>query len=230
MLPGDVALFGSPARWELLQQAIREGRTWYYGDHGYFGRGEYFRVTRNAYQHTGVGPGDMARFAKFRRPIQPWRRYGQHIVITLQTPRYYELFGTTQQAWLDGVRQTIQQHTKRPLVIRSKQEARVRPIELDLRGAWALVTFSSATALDALIAGIPVFVLADFAAGYRWGTPDLHQITKPVTPDGREALMSCLAANQWTFAELERGVAWRALQESGHEGAAGVSGVGPPGG
>ena len=57
---GPVAMFGSPARWAILQQAISEGREWYYGDHAYIGKLTYYRVTKCAYQmspnHIGVPP------------------------------------------------------------------------------------------------------------------------------------------------------------------------------
>ena len=46
--PGPVALFGSAKLWPLLKQAQAAGREWLYGDHGYFGRYRYYRITRNA--------------------------------------------------------------------------------------------------------------------------------------------------------------------------------------
>ena len=37
--PGPVALWGEHKWFRTLHKAIAEGRTWYYGDHAYFGRG-----------------------------------------------------------------------------------------------------------------------------------------------------------------------------------------------
>jgi hypothetical protein len=208
--PAPVALFGSAKLWPLLQEAQRTGVEWWYGDHGYFGRYRYYRVTRNAYQHDGRGVSDGARFRQFRRPIQPWRTSGTHILICPQTEIYFGLFGINRDAWLENVTATLRQYTDRPMVVRLKKDR--RPIEADLVDCWAVVCYSSSAALDALIAGVPVFVLADFAAAYRMGTSDLSQIESPVYPPDRQTMMEVLADNQWSLLELRNGQAWRALR------------------
>ena len=71
--PGPVAMFGSAQLWPLLQQARDERREVFYGDHGYFGRYRHYRITRNAYQHDGLGVSTGERFRRFGRPIQPCR-------------------------------------------------------------------------------------------------------------------------------------------------------------
>jgi len=207
--PGPVAMFGSPLRWDLLQQAFREGRTVYYADHGYFGRHRYFRITRNGYQHDGTGDAEPSRFAKFNRPIQKWRTDGRHVLICPNSETYFRLFGLDVHAWVRQATQLIAGHSDRPVKVRWKGQA--QPIQADLEHCWAVVTYSSAAALDALIAGVPVFVLASFAAAFRMGTPDLTRIESPVYPDGREPFLWNLAQNQWTLDEIRAGDAWRAL-------------------
>jgi hypothetical protein len=109
---------------------------------------------------------------------------------------------------------TIRAHSDRTIRVRWKTQATETPIQVDLEGAWAVVVFSSAAALDALIEGIPVFVLAPFAAASRMGLPDLTRIESPVYPDDREPFLHVLANQQWTMAEIYKGQAWAALQES----------------
>ena len=75
-----------------------------------------------------------------------------------------------------------------------------------------MVAYSSSAAIDALIAGVPVFVLSDFAAAYRMGSPDLSQIESPVYPHDRQSFCNCLADQQWNLLELRNGEAWRALR------------------
>lgn len=202
-------MFGSPVLWGVLQTAIREGRTWYYGDHAYLGRGKYYRITVDAYQYQGALDGTPHRFKALNRPIRPWNKTGRHILICPNSEVHYRLHGLNMSQWIDGVRLAIQRHTDRPIRVRMKRDA--RPIQDDLVDAFAVVTYSSASALDALIAGIPVFVLAPFAAAHRFGLSDLHQIESPIYPDGRERLLWTLANHQWTLAEMRSGAAWRDL-------------------
>jgi hypothetical protein len=208
--PGPVALFGSPSRWDLLQRAFREGRTVYYGDHGYFGRERYYRITKNAYQHDGSGTSDGKRFSAFGRTIQPWQKDGRHVLVCPNSATYFRLFGLDVFQWVQHVSDTIAGVSQRPIRVRWKGDA--QPIESDLKDCWAVVAFSSAAALDALMAGVPVFVLADFAAAFRFGLPWVEQIDSPIYPEGREQLLWNLADHQWTLDEIRHGDAWRAIQ------------------
>lgn len=212
LFPGPVALFGSPSRWPVLRHAQAEGRDWYYGDHAYIGRGKYYRITKNAYQHDGRGNAPSDRFRVFRRSIQAWRKDGKHILICPNSAIYFQLHGLDVDVWLHEVTETLRQYTDRPIRVRWKTQRAEIPIDQDLVRAWAVVVFSSAAALDALIAGVPIFTLAPFAASVRMGLTDLSQIESPLRPPGRDGFLSNLCANQWTIQEILRGDAWRALQ------------------
>jgi hypothetical protein len=212
LFPGPVALFGSPARWPLLRQAQEAGRDYYYIDHAYFNRSKYYRITKNAYQHDGRGVSTGDRFRAFPRlAVQPWRTSGSHILICPNSSIYFALHGLDVDDWLRDVTMTLRQQTDRPIRIRWKVAD--CPIREDLVDAWAVVVFSSAAALDALIAGVPVFTLAPFAASVRMGLSDLTRIESPFYPDDRESFVSVLADHQWTIQEILKGVAWRDLQD-----------------
>lgn len=208
--PGPVALFGSLQLWPLLQSAQAHGRTWYYGDHSYLGQPwQRYRITRNAYQHDGQGDASPDRFHELRQTVSQWR-HGSHILVCLQGEGQYKLFGMTLSSWLSEVVSRLKGYTDRPVVIRSRY-ART-PLRNELSNAWAVVTWSSNAAVDALLYGVPVFVTADFAAAYRMGTPDLSRIETPWYPDDRERFFSVLAANQWTMDEIRAGHAWADLR------------------
>ena len=213
LYPGPVAAFGSPAAWPLLTQAQSAHRDWYYGDHAYFGRSKYFRITKNAYQHDGMTDATPSRFELFHREVQPWRRSGGHVLVCPNSAVYCQLHGFDVQDWLAMVTATLRQHTDREIRVRWKSDVRNRSIKDDLVEAWAVVVFSSASALDALIAGVPAFVLAPFAAGARLGLSDLSPIEQPLYPDGREPFLWSLADHQWTLQEIYSGMAWRTLHE-----------------
>lgn len=218
---GPMALWGSPKLWAMLTRARKEGRTWYYGDNAYFGRSEltnptgekFFRITKNALQHDGTGASDPSRFRQFGLPIQPWRATGHHIVICPNCAAYFELHGMRVDHWLHQVQSVIKMHTDRPVKVRWKLTAKDFPLAKDLVDAWATVVFTSNSAVESLVAGVPVFVLGETAAAYRMGQPDLTKIETPFYPNDRQAFCEALACNQWTLKEIERGMAWRQVQE-----------------
>lgn len=212
--PGPVALFGSPPAWSLLRAARAEGRDWYYADHGYFGRGTYFRVTKNAYQHDGHGRRPTDRFRKFGHRVKPWRREGKHIVVCPNSKIYCGLHGFDVDAWLSTVTADLKKATDRKIVVRWKTDEPRRPLGKDLVDAWAVVVYSSAAAIYGLIAGVPCVTLAPFAATRRMGSTSLSEIEQPFLPSDREQFLSALAYEQWTLDEIRRGVAWKSLQEA----------------
>lgn len=217
---GPVALWGSPLLWPLLQQTRAENRTWYYGDKGYYGRGEYYRITRNAFMHDGIGDYPPDRFRRFGLQMQPWVtaapwRATRHIVICPNSPAHFSLFGLTVEQWLGETIATLSQHTDRPIRVRWKSRQQVRSFADDLQGAWAVVVWSSNAAVEAIVAGVPVFVLAPHAAAYRMGSQDLSQIERPRTPSDaeRQRFLFALAYQQWALEEIASGQAWRELNQ-----------------
>jgi len=213
LLPGPVALFGSPARVPLLKTAIAQGRDWYFGDHGYFGRFKYYRVTKNAYQHDGSGHFSPERFKALRLNVAPtWNKSGSAVVICPNSPGYMATFGIDAKQWVIDIVTAVSRVSDRPIVVRWKAQAQARPIYMDLHDAWMTVVFSSASALDSLIAGVPVCTLASWAASYRMGITDISQVETPYYPEDREQFLFNLANQQWTLDEIRAGLAWKALR------------------
>jgi hypothetical protein len=212
---GDAVFYGVRPAWKhLWDQAKAEGRDVFYIDNSYFDstRERYFRVTKNALQADGLnarwGGDGAARFKALGLTVKPWRTRGEHIVICPQTEEFMRVMGGFEGDWVAKVTAELEAHTDRELRIRRKGER--RPLSEDLRGAWALVTHMSCSAVEALLAGIPVFCTGRCAA--RWmGTSDLSLIEEPVFPERREEWAALLAANQWTEEEFRNGTAWRDL-------------------
>lgn len=204
----------------LIRQCQGQGIDWYYADNAYyFGRGKFFRVTKNALMHDGSGNAGPSRFRKFGIEVKPWRQDGRHILITTQSELFYpQRLGTTRAAWTSQVIDELRRHSDREIVICDKppvqdmgsRQAHAPEFEAHLLDAWAMVTYSSSTSVKALLEGVPVFSLATSMASVM-GLDDLGRIEEPIYPDGREQWMWNLAANQWTFAEMRSGACWRAL-------------------
>lgn len=212
--PGTVAMFGSPALWHILMQAQAEGREWYYSDHAYLRRFEYYRVTRNAYQHDGTGDAKPHRFEQLGVPIKPWRTGGGHILVCPPDQPFADLFRFDSAAWMDNIMATLSQHTDRPIRVRQRKGAERAPVTLqqDLQDCWALVTYVSNAAVEAVLEGVPIFATGRCAASMM-GLRDLSKIETPARPD-RDQWAWNLADNQFTFDEMRSGLAWAKLKDS----------------
>lgn len=205
--PGDVALFGHPDLEPLLHEAQEQGRTWYYGDHAFFDRGQFYRCAKNAYQFDGLsGDDDPSRFRKFGITVQDWRRTGSHILLCPNSAYFLQRFGAPN--WIEDTLTVLRIHTDRSVKIRWKDDK--RPIRRDFVDCWAVITFTSNAGVEAALAGIPVFATRACAAlSMGWG--DLSKIEQPVMPDGRDRWAARLANNQWSLSEMARGDLWRVL-------------------
>jgi hypothetical protein len=220
LYPGPAFFYGwTEHTIPLMRQCLAEGREWYYADNAYYyGRGAYFRVTRNALMHDGRGKAKKNRENRFNVSYKPWRTTGDHVIVTTQSEMYYrDRLGITRDEWTASVEREIKRYTTRPVVVCHKPDARVSKnaaaspdFESRLDGAWALVTHSSSTAVKAVVDGIPVFSLGQSMVS-SMGLSDLSKIETPVMPDDRERWLRVLLFNQWTLAEIMTGVAWTAL-------------------
>lgn len=217
--PGAAAFYGVTKELKhLWEQTRREQRHYYYLDNSYFdgARGAQFRVTRNALQAFERLPPDRARFAALNVTVQPWRRNGRHIVVCPQSDAFMrDMCSWTGGvlAWQEDVLGTLNQYTSRPIVMRhwsADKDALGKTLLEDLKNAHALVTHSSAAAVTALLAGVPVFVTG-LCAATPLASGELSRIESPLYPEGRADWAAGLAGAQWTVDELRDGVAWRAL-------------------
>jgi hypothetical protein len=214
--PGGVAAYGFlRGLLPTLRQAQEQGRSWVYVDRGYLRATQgddysgYFRVTRNAWQlHGWHTRRDAERFKRLMLPIAPWRR-GRHVLVCPPGDTFTQAVGGfAAQDWLESTLRALLAHTDRPIQIRHKPDAKraMRPLAHDLQDCHALVTYMSNTAVEAVLAGVPVFTTGRCAAS-AMGQHDLTRIELPVYPDNRLDWAAMLAANQWTVDEIKRGMA-----------------------
>ncbi len=211
---------GVPIVWGVLRgsdaivaRARAAGRYFFYVDHAYFGRGHgrNYRVARNAYEAGPVRRCPADRIAAHGIALQPWQRGGETILVCPPTDYFMAAHGCAD--WLETTLADLARHTDRPVVVRRKPQPgeTVEPLEAALRKAHALVTHSSNVAVEAVIAGTPVFVSPTSAAA-PMGRTDLAGIESPVFPD-RDAWLAYLAYCQYSLEEMRSGKAWRLLLE-----------------
>ena len=192
------------------------GETWWYVDNSYFDktRGTHFRVTQGALQHSGQGESSGERFKGLALEIKPWRENGDHIVVCQQSDSFMRDIAGWKSDWLTEARRSMMLSTNRRLRIRTwdRDKARVAAtLPNDLKNAWALATYSSAAAVTALLAGVPVACCAGvcYSMGVR-----VIDVEHPLYPPDRERFFGVLADNQFTLDEMKSGVAWKALNQS----------------
>jgi hypothetical protein len=219
LLPGAACFFGVTEPTEhLWQQAQTEGRDWYYLDNAYFdaARGRLFRASRNRIQATGDAPPDWKRLAQLPIEIRPWRKSGRHILVVVQSRTYMSVVARKPPAWWDHALATLRRHTDRPIHVRGWRSNKIAlgaNLHEALQDCWALVTWSSAAANEALLEGVPVFTAGPCAAS-ALALSDLTQIESPIYPSGRWKWAASLAGQQWSLEEFRSGVAWRTIQAS----------------
>jgi len=215
----DAVLYGmAPQTTALWQEILRTEHPYWYVDNGYMKSkwhgGDYYRITRNAPQHSGLGESNGERFRALGIPIAPWRIDGHHILIACQSDLWHELnCGMNAAQYAERVTAELRRYTQRPITVRHKPRggnAEAYSLTGELRNCWAVVTHSSMVALEAVLAGVPAFVLAQCAIS-PMASRDLVSIESPIHPTDRERWAGVLADNQWSLPEIRDGTAWRAL-------------------
>lgn len=222
LLPGAAAFYGvTDATKHLFYQCLAEKRPYYYMDNAYFDktREVYFRITKNRLQHEGyMAESDGKRWDALGITIQPPRATtGKHILLCPQSDPFmricvrYPGADTTPGKWVEDTIAELRKYTKRELRVRpwhNDKKSWYKGLPADLAGCHALVTYSSASAISAMLAGVPAFVTAeDSICAQLCGRP-LSEIEHPYLPDHQtlDRWAMVVADNQWTVDEMRRGL------------------------
>jgi hypothetical protein len=201
--------FGSPMHLDGLRQTIADGFDYYYGDHAYFGRHRFFRVTKNALFHDGAGRSDMKRIVRhfYSRP-KSWNK-GRKIILCPQSEAFFLRLGMTQQNWIDDVKEELRLYTDRPIAVHHKRDT--RPLLSLLRDTHCVISHSSNSAVEAIMNGVPAINTAPSAAVLMCRRK-LCDVENLLYPENRLEWAGVLADNQWTLEEISNGDCWRKLQ------------------
>lgn len=214
--PGTVAFFYGvdDSNREVWEKVLANGDDYFYCDNSYFDarRQINFRVTKNRLQHSGLGQTNGKRFAAMGVEIKPWRARGEHLVVCPQSDHFMKVLVGHDGNWGDAILAHLKTQA-RPVHYRDWKPNKAQlaaTLGQDLDGAHALVTWSSAAAVTAVLEGVPVVVQSqDCAARCMAGEPwDFETVA---TPEDRLRWAGVLADNEWTLAEFADGTAWRML-------------------
>lgn len=173
------------------------------------------------HDHNGAGlwyVGGPERWESFGIPLKPWRKRGTHILLREQRG-----IGSTRMAspplWHDDAARRLAALTERPVVFRAHPRSRLYPevaagqppLDDALADCHAVVTWASAIAARALVAGVPVFYEAPTIVCAGACQRDLEGLDSPHLPDRLPALER-LAWAQWSLAEIARGLPFEYLR------------------
>lgn len=168
------------------------------------------------------------RFRKLNVPIKPWRSNTDgDIIVAGMSGKGANAEGLEPEQWERWAVEELRKHTKRRVVYRPKPNwhgsgeiagaglQRGHPQGDDvysvLLRTYAVVAHHSNVAVDALLEGVPVYVVDGIARVL--GQRDLAKIEQPIRPEGREQWAYDAAYTQWNIDEMASGQAWRHLKE-----------------
>ena len=195
---------------------------------GYIRRDIYYAVGLNGLNGRAFFNNEKCSAARFNQlgvQVKPWRKNGDHIVVAGQVPSDASVQHIDILQWAQDVVYQLKDLTDRqiyyrphPLAVSRSRSVNgatfsLRTLEEDLENAWAVVTFNSNTAVDAALAGIPVFVFDVGSMAWGVANKDLKLIENPEMPS-REQWLNDLAYCQWTLKEMEAGLPWSHIKEA----------------
>lgn len=198
----------NPPHEKIAQIYENAGATVIVTENGYLGQTKAIAK----WHHAGAGDWNVGiedRFSAIGIDVKPWRTEGDHILVLPQRS-IGEKGVAMPRNWLNNILPRLSNATKRPIQVRKHPGKNCEiPLEKDLEGAWAAVTWASGAGIKAICAGIPVF--HDYG---KWvGGPAASctfDLENPYLGD-RTKMLHRLAWAQWTWDEIESGEAFRCL-------------------
>jgi hypothetical protein len=215
---------------KLMQRCRQDGRDFIFVDTGYFGNEPtarnpqahklWHRIVINDIQHGDIVPRPQDRWQRFARPLPQWRR-GRRVIVALPDDKPCKFYGIDRQTWIANLLIDLQRNTDRPIVLRERvanrqQRMIQRPLSQELTDdVHALVTFNSNAAVEAILHGVPAFVLAPSHAARPVSRVSVTDIETPFYPD-QDLLyqwLCHLAYGQFHVSEMRSGAALQQISE-----------------
>lgn len=215
-------------KYKIMQRCWQDNRRFYYMDSGYLGNKPsplnphgwkfWHRIVANNLQHGNIVPRPDDRLRKLNFAM-PRRRHGSRIIVAAPDDKPCKFYGIDRQQWIDHTLAQLAECTDRPITVRQRHPERSMRVHNDpldqvlSDDVHALVTFNSVAAIEAIMAGVPAFVMAPSHAARPVANDKLADIEKPYWPDNDLIYQwAChLAYGQFHVDELRNGTALRIL-------------------
>ena len=225
-----VAFRGMTGR-KIVAECIKTGRDYFYIDTGYLGnrqkRKVYHRVVPNGMQHSNFKevPDDRWKRLEFDSKTMHlgfpgWKRDGGPILLVTPSGKPCKFYGIERDQWVEETVKTIRENTDREIIIRDKGLRRDRIgdgslyNQLDNDNIFAVVTYNSIAATEAIGYGVPAFTSAPNAADMLC-EKDLTKIDTPRYEDEYTVRkwQHWLAYCQFRVEEMSDGTALETLEK-----------------
>lgn len=202
-----------------LNASLQKYPNFIYADLGYWNRDSYYRFSVNGWSPESYVRSVLGseRFESLGLEIAPWNELGDRVIVAGSSRKAAREHGFEYMQWetkacneLSAMglnvwyRPKPNDLEKRPIAGISYDESNIKEAFLS---AKALVTHHSNTAIDALLAGVPVHCETGAAAAF--SVPlDLLETRL----EGREQFLHDVAWLQWSLEEMRSGEAWAHLR------------------
>jgi len=220
-----VVIFGSGSltrginavyKYHVIEACVRNHVPYVMLEEAFIGRGIYWSVTVNGlagdglYLHDNLDPNRIDNIITFK----PFEWSGNTILLTKQLERdanvgvpaeeYREFLQKMRTYW--SQMNYLFEEREHPKVKASKES-----IDVALKRARFLVTFSSTTAVDAAVNGVPFYVYHPRSVVRKLCCYDIDGVL-PSYAFQREVLNE-VAHAQWTLDEMEKGQCWEHVRQ-----------------
>lgn len=184
------------------------------------------------------GTHNSDRLAKMNINWQGWKAQGNEILLFLQLPGDASLRGANIYHWAKFAVDEIRKRTNRPIKIRTHPKHTIKdtdeiykliadlslnhtkdvvisfgkdtPLQEDLSKAFCTVTFTSGSAVDSIIQGVPTIACDPGNFAYDISSNYLEEIENPKRAPTNEVQhwLNQLSYSQWSVDEMYQGTAW----------------------
>lgn len=193
--PSCPVIFRGMTGRKIVEACEKQKREFIYIDTGYIGnmqkRKDWHRVVNTGMQHSVVNwtmPEDRFEKIAQNKPylrFPGWKKDGRAILVVTPSEKPCKYYGINRDEFVAETLATLKEHTDRPIIIRDKTIRRERVgggsiyHQLDEDDIFAVVTYNSIAATEAIGYGVPCFTLAPNAADY-FCEKDLSKIETPL--------------------------------------------------
>jgi len=226
----EAVIFRSMTQRKTVALCEQQTRNYFYIDTGYIGNLEkrkvWHRVVPNNMQHTTPNynlPDKRFKLISKDKPYLPfteWKTKGSAILIVTPSDKPCMFYGVDRDTWLNETITELKKYTDRPIIVRDKLSRRERVGANNIYNQfindniYAVVTYNSIAAIEAIGFGIPAFTLAPTAADDLC-LKDLSKIESPLYSDTEKVVkwQHWLGYCQYTPKEMLNGSVFKLIEE-----------------
>jgi len=166
-----ILVFRSRGKWatDIIKECWKTKQHFIFIETGYFLHKPkiYHRMTVDHYQKYNITERPDDRWKTMQAmgaAMQPWQKNGKKIIVALPSNTSINAYNFTVDEWTEKTVKILKENTDREIIIRGKPTLPDRragnTMDRLLAGGevHALVTFQSGSSIEAVFAGVPVFV------------------------------------------------------------------------